>query len=357
MAIGIATNLSDGAKLRVIGVGGGGGNAINNMILDGLDGMEFIAANTDKQALDQSHAKIKIQLGKELTRGLGAGGNPEVGKGAAEESANEIKEILKDSDMVFVTAGMGGGTGTGAAPVIAKVAHDLGALVVGIVTKPFNWEGRKRTNSAIDGISALRSSVDALIVIPNQKLLEVVDDKVSFQSAFRIVDDVLFNATKGISQIISHHGTINVDFADVKAVMKGMGDAIMGIGYSSGDNRAVQATQNALKSPLLDGVSIKGSKGVLVNVCGSKDLGMLEVAAAVSAVEKAAGEDANIIHGISVNEELGDKIMVTVVATGFAKSDVEGKAYTAAEQATLINEKPQLNSNVLAGAVKNKEEK
>jgi len=353
MAIGIATITTEGAKLRVIGVGGGGGNAINNMIKDNLEGMEFIAANTDKQALDQNHAKLKIQLGKELTKGLGAGGNPDVGKAAAEESAAEIKEILKDSDMVFVTAGMGGGTGTGAAPVIAKIAHDLGALVVGIVTKPFEWEGKKRTNAAIEGVAALRSAVDALIVIPNQRLLDIIDNRMGFQEAFRKVDDVLYNATKGISQIISCHGTVNVDFADVKAVMKGMGDAIMGIGYANGENRAVVATQNALNSPLLDGVSIKGSKGVLVNVAGGPNLSMHEIASAVSAVEKSAGDDANIIHGVSLNEELGDDIMVTVVATGFRKDDtpVKEKKAVVAEQDTLINPKaPPVAAKIGNGA-------
>jgi cell division protein FtsZ len=344
MAIGIATISSEGAKLRVIGVGGGGGNAINNMIKDGLEGMEFIAANTDKQALDQNLSKIKIQLGKDLTKGLGAGGNPEVGKGAAEESTAEIKELLKDSDMVFVTAGMGGGTGTGAAPVIAKVAQDLGALVVGIVTKPFDWEGKRRINSASEGVAALRNSVDALIVIPNQKLLDIIDNKMGFQEAFRKVDDVLYNATKGISQLISCHGTVNVDFADVKAVMKGMGDAIMGIGYASGENRAVIATQNALNSPLLDGVSIKGSKGVLVNVSGGPNLSMHEIASAVSSVEKSAGDDANIIHGVTINEELGDTIMVTVVATGFKKEDALNaeKKSSIGEQRTLIENQPKV---------------
>ncbi len=321
MAIGMATTVTEGAKLKVIGIGGGGGNAINNMIRDGLEGIDFIAANTDKQALDQNLAKIKIQLGKELTKGLGAGGNPEVGKGSAEESIAEIKDILKDSDMVFVTAGMGGGTGTGASAVIAKTAQDIGALVVGIVTKPFDWEGKRRLNSAYDGIEALRNSVDALIVIPNQRLLEIIDNKMGFQEAFRKVDDVLYNATKGISQIISCHGTVNVDFADVKAVMKGMGDAIMGIGYATGENRSIVATQNALNSPLLDGISIKGSKGVLVNVAGGNGLTMHEIASAVEAVQKSAGEEANLIHGVTINESLEDSIMVTVVATGFKKND------------------------------------
>jgi cell division protein FtsZ len=246
--------------------------------------------------------------------------------------------------MVFVTAGMGGGTGTGAAPVIAKVAQDLGALVVGIVTKPFDWEGKRRINSASEGVAALRNSVDALIVIPNQKLLDIIDNKMGFQEAFRKVDDVLYNATKGISQLISCHGTVNVDFADVKAVMKGMGDAIMGIGYASGENRAVIATQNALNSPLLDGVSIKGSKGVLVNVSGGPNLSMHEIASAVSSVEKSAGDDANIIHGVTINEELGDTIMVTVVATGFKKEDALNaeKKSSIGEQRPLIENQPKV---------------
>ena len=322
MAIGLATNDFEGAKIRVIGIGGGGGNAINNMITGGLIGVDFIAANTDKQALDHNLAKIKIQIGKDATRGLGAGAKPELGKKAAEESNNDLKEILKGSDMIFVTAGMGGGTGTGATPIIAKIAKEMGALVVAIVTKPFIWEGKKRSDSAELGISELRENVDALIVIPNQRLLDIIDDKTSFTEAFKQVDDVLFNATRGISDIISCHGIINVDFADVKTVMSGMGDALMGIGMAVGKDRATVATQKALNSPLLGGISIKGSKGILVNITGGKDLTMHEIAAAVSIVEQAAGDDANLIHGVVTDSNLTDEIMVTVVATGFKKDAV-----------------------------------
>lgn len=322
MAIGLATNDFEGAKIRVIGIGGGGGNAINNMIKGGLEGVDFIVANTDKQALDHNLAKVKIQIGKDATRGLGAGAKPELGKKAAEESNNDLKEILKGSDMIFVTAGMGGGTGTGATPIIAKIAKEMGALVVAIVTKPFIWEGKKRADSAEIGISELRENVDALIVIPNQKLLDIIDDKTTFTEAFKQVDDVLFNATRGISDIISCHGIINVDFADVKTVMSGMGDALMGIGMASGKDRAAVATRNALDSPLLGGISIKGSKGILVNITGGKDLTMHEIAAAVSIVEQAAGDDANLIHGVVTDSTFTDEIMVTVVATGFKKDAV-----------------------------------
>jgi cell division protein FtsZ len=322
MAIGLATNDFEGAKIRVIGIGGGGGNAINNMIKGGLEGVDFIAANTDKQALDHNLAKVKIQIGKDATRGLGAGAKPELGKKAAEESNNDLKEILKGSDMIFVTAGMGGGTGTGATPIIAKIAKEMGSLVVAIVTKPFVWEGKKRSDSAEIGIAELRENVDALIVIPNQRLLDIIDDKTSFTEAFKQVDDVLFNATRGISDIISCHGIINVDFADVKTVMSGMGDALMGIGMAVGKDRAAIATQKALNSPLLGGISIAGSKGVLVNITGGKDLTMHEIAAAVSIVEQAAGDDANLIHGVVTDSNLTDEIMVTVVATGFKKDVV-----------------------------------
>jgi cell division protein FtsZ len=322
MAIGLAINDFEGAKIRVIGIGGGGGNAINNMIKGGLEGVDFIAANTDKQALDHNLAKVKIQIGKDATRGLGAGAKPELGKKAAEESNNDLKEILKGSDMIFVTAGMGGGTGTGATPIIAKIAKEMGALVVAIVTKPFIWEGKKRSDSAEIGIAELRENVDALIVIPNQRLLDIIDLHTTFTEAFKQVDDVLFNATRGISDIISCHGIINVDFADVKTVMSGMGDALMGIGMAAGKDRASVATHNALNSPLLGGISIKGSKGVLVNITGGKDLTMHEIADAVSIVEQAAGDDANLIHGVVTDSNLTDEIMVTVVATGFKKDEV-----------------------------------
>lgn len=308
---------SEGAKIRVVGVGGGGGNAINNMINRGLTGVDFIACNTDKQALDHNLAQIKIQIGMDATRGLGAGADPEIGKKAMEESAEEIRKAIQGSDMIFITGGMGGGTGTGGAPILAKVAHEQGSLVVGIVTRPFVWEGKKRTSSAELGISALREFVDALIIIPNQRLLEIIDKKTSFAEAFQKVDEVLYNATKGISDIISNHGVVNVDFADVKTIMKGMGDALMGIGIASGDKRAAEATEKALNSPLLDGISIKGAKGVLVNITGGGDLAMHEVAEVVSIVENATGSDVNLIHGVVYNPDQSDELMVTVVATGF----------------------------------------
>lgn len=318
-----STNELQGAKLKVIGVGGGGGNAVNNMISTGLNGVGFVAANTDNQALERNQASVKIQLGNEITRGLGAGGDNETGSLAAEESSNDIKQAISDSDMVFVTAGMGGGTGTGGAPVIAKLAKDAGALVVGIVTKPFTFEGKKRIRTADNGISKLREEVDALIVIPNQRLLEIIDKNTSFKEAFKKVDEVLYNATRGISDIIGKHGIVNVDFADVRAVMKGMGDALMGIGIASGEDRARLATENALNSPLLDGVSIKGAKGVLVNITGGSNMGMMEIAEAVSIIEDAAGDEANIIHGVVENSDMNEEIMVTVVATGFNSAKEE----------------------------------
>ncbi len=317
--IDVHTPSTDGAQIKVIGVGGGGGNAINNMISKGLSGVEFIAANTDKQALDHNLAQIKIQIGADTTRGLGAGANPEIGQKSVEENEEEIKATLKNTDMLFVTAGMGGGTGTGGAPTIARIGNEMDALVVGIVTKPFTWEGKKRMKLADEGINMLREYVDALIVIPNQRLLEIIDKNTSFQDAFLKVDEVLYNATKGISDIIGCHGTVNVDFADVKTVMKGMGDALMGIGTSSGQNRAEEATNNALNSPLLDGISIHGAKGVLVNITGGLNLTMHEIAEAVTIVEEAAGEDVNLIHGVVQNPDMKDEIMVTVVATGFNK--------------------------------------
>jgi cell division protein FtsZ len=317
--IDVHTPSTDGAQIKVIGVGGGGGNAINNMISKGLSGVEFIAANTDKQALDHNLAQIKIQIGADTTRGLGAGANPEIGQKSVEENEDEIKAVLKNTDMLFVTAGMGGGTGTGGAPTIAKIGSEMNALVVGIVTTPFIWEGKKRMKLADEGINLLRQYVDALIVIPNQRLLEIIDKNTSFQEAFLKVDEVLYNATKGISDIIGCHGTVNVDFADVKTVMKGMGDALMGIGRATGQNRAIEATNNALNSPLLNGISIHGAKGVLVNITGGSNLTMHEIAEAVSIVEEAAGEDVNLIHGVVENPDMKDEIMVTVVATGFNK--------------------------------------
>jgi len=332
----------DGACIKVIGIGGGGGNAVNNMITRGLKGVEFIAANTDKQALEHNKAHIKIQVGKQTTRGLGAGAHPEVGKLSIEENREEIIEALKGSDMVFITSGMGGGTGTGGAPIVASIAQEQGALVVAIVTKPFDWEGKKRKNIADEWIQELRKNVDALIVIPNQKLLEIIDKNTSFKDAFQKVDEVLYNATKGMSDIISCHGIVNVDFADVQTVMKGMGDALMGIGIANGDNRASEATRKALNSPLLDGVSINGAKGLLVNITGGPSMTMHEISEAVSLVEQAAGGEANLIHGVVHNDDMKDDLMVTVVATGFNKSSDE-VAYTR----EAVEEKvPEDNRNV-----------
>lgn len=341
---------SDGAKIRVIGVGGCGGNAINNMIQKGLSGVSFISANTDKQVLDKNLAKVKLHIGKETTKGLGAGGNPDVGKISAEESIADIKESLFGSDMVFVTAGMGGGTGTGAAPIVAKAAKELDALVVAVVTKPFQWEGR-RSKVAEQGLADLKEHVDALITIPNQKLLDITDKKATFKQAYMKADEVLFNATRGISDIITKPGLVNVDFADVRSIMKGMGDALMGIGIATGDNRAIDATKNALNSPLLDNISIAGSKGVLVNITGNEEITTLhEVAQAVAMIEEAAGPDVNLIHGVVLVEEPMEELMVTVVATGFNQQQQEmekpkfaspGLAFKSKEQ-ELFEKKAQL---------------
>lgn len=307
------------AKLKVVGVGGGGGNAINSMIERGLEGCEFIAVNTDVQALSRNAAPQKVQVGKELTRGLGAGANPDVGRNASEEDRHELAEVLAGSDMVFVTAGMGGGTGTGSAPVIAQVAREQGALVVGIVTRPFNWEGKPRQSHAERGIVELRKHVDTLIVVPNQKLLSIIDKNTSLQDAFRKVDDVLYNATSGIARIITGQGYINVDFADVRTIMKEMGEALMGTGVAAGEDRAVEAAQNAISSPLLEGISIAGSQGALINIAASSNLTMMEIDEAVDIVYKAVGQDANIIFGVVIDETLEDTMMVTVIATGFNK--------------------------------------
>ena len=321
--IALEASVRYGARIRVIGVGGGGGNAINTMIERGLQGVDFIAANTDVQALAANRAPIKVQLGKELTRGLGAGSDPTVGRRAAEESREELREVLAGSDMVFITAGMGGGTGTGAAPVVAQLARELGALVVAIVTKPFHWEARHRMQVAEAGIAELRQHVDALIVVPNQRLLSIIDRHTSVREAFQRVDEILYNATRGISDIISGCGYINVDFADVRTVMQGTGDALMGMGRGRGEHRAIEAAQNALNSPLLEGISISGARGVLVNITGGSDLTMYEVAEAMQLIEEAAGSDANIIHGIVMGEQPSEELSLTLVATGFRATSSE----------------------------------
>ncbi len=319
MAILYDNTMDTRAKIRVVGVGGGGGNAIDDMIQRGLENVEFIAVNTDAQALDRSGSGFKIQAGKNLTRGLGAGADPSVGYRAVEEDKEEITSVLAGSDMVFVTAGMGGGTGTGGAPVVANISKGTGALVVGIVTKPFHFEGKRRMAQAEEGIEELRKHVDTLIVIPNQKLLSLVEKNTPVSVAFQLANEVLYNATRGIAEIIAVPGLVNVDFADVRTIMRDMGDALMGSGIASGENRAVEAAHNAISSPLLDGVSIGGAQGVLVNITGGADMSLVEIDEAVSIITEAAGEDANVIFGSVIDPDLEDRLMVTVIATGFNK--------------------------------------
>ena len=304
------------ANIKVIGVGGGGNNAVNRMINSGLKGVEFIAVNTDAQALQMALASNKIQVGSKLTKGLGAGANPEIGQKAAEESRDEIEQVLRGADMVFVTAGMGGGTGTGAAPVVAEVAKEVGALTVGVVTKPFTFEGRKRMNQAETGIEELKNKVDTLITIPNDRLLQVVEKHTSIVEAFRIADDVLRQGVQGISDLIAVPGLINLDFADVKTIMKETGSALMGIGSANGDNRAVEAARLAISSPLLE-TSIEGACGVLLNITGGGSLGLFEVNEAAEIISQAADAEANIIFGAVIDEQMDEEVRVTVIATGF----------------------------------------
>jgi cell division protein FtsZ len=304
------------AVIKVVGIGGGGVNAVNRMIEVGLRGVEFIAVNTDAQALLMSDADVKLDVGRELTRGLGAGANPEVGRKAAEDHREEIEEVLKGADMVFVTAGEGGGTGTGGAPVVASIARKLGALTIGVVTRPFSFEGKRRGGQAEDGITALRNECDTLIVIPNDRLLQLGDLGVSLMDAFRSADEVLLNGVQGITDLITTPGLINVDFADVKSVMAGAGTALMGIGSSRGEGRAVQAAQKAINSPLLE-ASMDGAHGVLLSIAGGSDLGLFEINEAASLVQEAAHEDANIIFGTVIDDSLGDEVRVTVIAAGF----------------------------------------
>src|SRR5689334_5273865 len=308
-------------KIKVIGVGGGGGNAINTMIESRLDGVEFIAANTDIQALDANQAPLKIVLGgSSLTRGLGAGANPEVGRNAALEDITKLTEYLQNADMVFVTAGMGGGTGTGAAPIIAQVARECGALTVGVVTKPFGFEGRKRRRQAEEGIAQLASSVDTLITIPNDRLLSIAGQKTTMLDAFRKADEVLLNAVQGISDLITVSGLINVDFADVRTIMKDMGRALMGTGRACGERRAIEAAQQAINSPLLEDVCITGATGILINITGGPDLTLFEVNEASTLIQEAAHEDANIIFGSVIDANFVDEVRITVIATGFDRA-------------------------------------
>ena len=313
------------AKMKVIGVGGAGGNAVNRMIASGLTGVEFIAVNTDAMALDNNSAKNRIQIGEKITKGLGAGANPDAGRLAAEEDREKIAEVLKETDMLFITGGMGGGTGTGGAPVVAEVARELDILTVAIVTRPFIFEGKVRDRNARKGIDELRNSVDTIIVIPNQKLLTIVERSTTLIDAFKSADDVLHQATKGISDLISVHGLVNLDFADVKTIMKGMGDALMGTGFGEGENRAIMAADAAIHSPLLDDVSIAGARGILINITGGEDMTLFDVSEATQAVYKAVGEDneTNVIFGAVTDPSMNGRITVTVIATGFNETSIE----------------------------------
>jgi len=307
------------AKIKVVGVGGAGGNALNGMIEAGLSGVEFIAVNTDAQNLENNRAPSRIQIGKNLTKGLGAGANPEVGLRAAEEDKEAIINNLTGADMVFITCGMGGGTGTGAAPLIAEIAKDLGALTVGIVTQPFSFEGVTRQRNAQKGIDEMRKCIDTLIVIPNDRVFSLIERNTPAISAFKVIDSILLEATRSISDLINTHGYINLDFADIRTIMLGMGDALMGTGVASGENRAAQAAQEAISSPLLDGVNINGALGVLINITGGSNLTLWEVNDAASIIQEAAGEKVNVIFGMVVDDALSEELRVTVIATGFNK--------------------------------------
>src|SRR5438128_36622 len=306
-----------GARIKVIGVGGGGGNAVNRMIDTGIEGIEFVVANTDLQALKRSRAPVKIQLGGRLTKGLGAGADPEVGRQAALEDTDKIIEVLEGSDMVFVASGVGGGSGTGGAPIVASLATELGALTVAVVTKPFLFEGRRRAQQAEQGLRELHESVDTVITIPNERLFAAVSETATIGAAFKAADDILRQAVQGISDLITVPGFINLDFADVRTIMQGMGMALMGTGYARGENRAIEATQEAISSPLLEEASIKGAKGVLINITGGPDLTLHEVNVAATIVRQEADEDANIIFGHVIDESMADAMKITVIATGF----------------------------------------
>ncbi len=324
------------ARIKVVGVGGAGGNAIRTMIESQVSDVEFVVANTDIQALAGNPAEQKIQLGRSLTRGLGAGANPEIGKKAAMEDIQLIQEHLQGADMVFVTAGMGGGTGTGAAPVIAQVARDLGALTVGVVTKPFRFEGRRRSKQADTGLEELANHVDTLITIPNEKLLGLDDPAMTLTDGFRKADEVLVNAVQGISDLIQQNGVVNVDFADVKAIMSNMGMALMGIGYGRGDRRAMDAAHAAINSPLLDNMSVQGATGILINFMGGPDMRLAEVNEAATMIMDSANEDANIIFGSVINPDMRDMIKVTVIATGFGRIEQTEQTAVAAQRAVAV---------------------
>ncbi|HET7212125.1 MAG TPA: cell division protein FtsZ [Terriglobia bacterium] len=363
LRVDFSDNIRRGAKIKVLGVGGGGGNAINRMIAAKVEGVEFMVANTDLQALELSKAPLKIQLGAKLTKGLGAGANPDVGRAAALEDTDKIVEALEGADMVFITAGLGGGTGTGGAPIVASLARELGALTVGVVTKPFAFEGRRRMTQAEYGLSELSQAVDTVICIPNERLMEFVDKGTSFFEAFRIADDILRQGVQGISDIITITGIINRDFADIKTIMEGMGYAVMGTAIGRGENRAVDATNQAIASPLLEDASINGAQGILLNITGSSMLTLHEVHEASSIVQQSAADNANIIFGAVLDESMEDAVKVTVIATGI-KSEQMGlrpvtgfspalksaqesvklrreKAATVSEEAPKVEEKPR----------------
>jgi cell division protein FtsZ len=314
------------ARIKVIGVGGAGGNAVNNMIIAHNNGVEFITANTDLQALNATLAPTKIQLGTQLTKGLGAGANPDIGRRAAEEDHEHMRSLLSGADMIFITAGMGGGTGSGAAPVIASVAKELGCLTVAVVTKPFDFEGKKRKMQAEEGLRLLRANVDTLITIPNQRLLQVVERGTSLRDAFRVADNVLRQAVQGISDLITTPGLINLDFADVQTIMTGMGMAVMGTGVAHGDNRAIEAAHQAISSPLLEETSIDGARGVLLNVTGGPDMALHEIHEAAAIIRESAHEEAHIIFGAVIDEKLEDELRVTVIATGFHRPELDARS-------------------------------
>ncbi|WEV71523.1 cell division protein FtsZ [Lactobacillus sp. ESL0785] len=350
------------AVIKVIGVGGAGGNAVNRMIDDGVQGVSFVAANTDVQALNSNKAENKIQLGPKLTRGLGAGSHPEVGQKAAEESEQTIEDALKGADMIFITAGMGGGTGTGAAPIVAKIARETGALTVGVVTRPFTFEGPKRSKNATEGIAQLKQYVDTLVIIANNRLLEMVDKKTPMMDAFKEADNVLKQGVQGISDLITSTDYVNLDFADVKTVMANQGAALMGIGRASGENRTVEATKLAISSPLLE-VSIDGAKQVLLNITGGPDLTLFEAQDASEIVSKAAGDDVNIIFGTSINPNLGDEVVVTVIATGInsqaeeeASKQLPGRSHQIKAQAAASVQQTSQSDTVQQQPAPNQEE-
>ncbi|MFC6323439.1 cell division protein FtsZ [Companilactobacillus baiquanensis] len=340
MEYSLDSNNNMGAVIKVIGVGGAGGNAVNRMVDTGIKGVQFIAANTDVQALESSKAETKIQLGPKLTRGLGAGSNPEIGQKAAQESEEALKEALEGADMIFITAGMGGGTGTGAAPIVANIAKESGALTVGVVTRPFAFEGSKRSRFAADGITELKKDVDTLVIISNSKLLEVVDKKTPMSEAFSIADDVLRQGVQSISDLITSPGYVNLDFADVKTIMSDQGSALMGIGTANGENRITEATNKAISSPLLE-VSIDGAKQVLLNITGGTDLSLYEAQEAAQIVSDQATSDVNIIFGTSMDETLGDQVKITVIATGVESEDSKKNA----KMPNLNNKAATLNNN------------